>query len=132
MDNGLNKKRMLLKPIETVIIIFVLIISVVFILKINVPKESKNVVAQIMYDGKIIKTIYLSNANNQILTLDNNPNVSFEVKDSKIRFINTKCHDKLCENIGFISKINSVAICMPNKVSLKIIGNNQDVDIIIN
>jgi len=132
MVNNSNKKRALIKPIEVLFIILLLIICIVFLLFTNNQNTRMKVIAQISYDGKVVKTIDLSQAKDSIFQLETNSNVSFEIKDGKIRFIDTKCPDKLCENIGFIYKVNSVAICLPNKVSLKIVGKSDNVDIMIN
>lgn len=129
--NEMNKRKFI-KKID-IIIIFVLIIICFFIyFKINNNKYKKTL-AQISYNGKIIWEIDLKSANDDIFTLKENQNVSFQIKDGMIRFVNTKCPDKLCENVGYIYKPNSVAICMPNKVTLKIVkAKDNEIDIIVN
>ena len=48
--------------------------------------------------------------------------VTLEVKDGKIRFINSECPDHLCEGFGFIGSEGEYAICMPAGVSVNIYG----------
>lgn len=126
------KKRKFVKKID-ILIIFVLILVCVFIYFKIFNNKYKKTLAQISYNGRIIREINLENAKDEIFTLKENKNVSFQIKDSKIRFVNTKCPDKLCENVGYIYQPNSVAICMPNKVTLKIVKQkDNETDIIVN
>ena len=44
--------------------------------------------------------------------------VTLEVKDGRIRFIESICPDHLCEGYGFISYEDETAICMPAGVAV--------------
>ena len=44
--------------------------------------------------------------------------VTLEVKDGRIRFIDSVCPDHLCEEFGFISYEDETAICMPAGVAV--------------
>ena len=46
--------------------------------------------------------------------------VTLEVKDGRIRFIDSKCPDHLCEGFGFIQHEDESAICMPAGVAVLI------------
>ena len=48
--------------------------------------------------------------------------VSFELWEHQIRFIEVDCPDKLCEGFGFIGMPSQTAVCMPNRVSVSVIG----------
>lgn len=96
------------------------------------PSDGK-VTAQISCEGKTVREIDLSSATDETFTLEENPGVSFEISDHQIRFINTECPDKLCENVGFISRPGQVAICLPNRVSLKIMSSGTpEIDAVVN
>ena len=47
--------------------------------------------------------------------------VTLEVKDGRIRFINSLCPDHLCEGFGFIQHEDESAICMPAGVAVLIL-----------
>lgn len=130
---GKNNKdsRVFFKKRDLIFITIIIIISFAVMFLLN-SSTSDAVVAQISYEGKIIKEIDLKNSSDMIFNLLENNRVSFEIKAHAIRFVNIDCPDKLCENCGFLNKANQVAICLPNKVSLRIIGNNNDIDIIVN
>ncbi len=46
--------------------------------------------------------------------------VTLEVKEGRIRFINSQCPDHLCEGFGFIQHEDESAICMPAGVAVLI------------
>ncbi|MEG2814154.1 MAG: NusG domain II-containing protein, partial [Oscillospiraceae bacterium] len=119
----------LFKKKDVIIILILLFISAILLLIFN-QNSNKKVYAEIYLDGNLQKKICLNYSKDGIIKL--NENVSFEVKNKKIRFIDTNCPDKLCEKVSYISKINQVSVCMPNKVLLKITGNDDNIDIIVN
>ncbi len=46
--------------------------------------------------------------------------VTLDVKDGEIRFINSKCPDHICEGFGYISHEYEYAVCLPAGVSVLI------------
>lgn len=46
--------------------------------------------------------------------------VTLEVKDGKIRFIESVCRDHICENQGWLAHENEQAICLPAGVVVSI------------
>lgn len=133
MEKDVNKikSRSLIRPFE--VLLFLAVIVVISMLFVYCSYDDDFVKAEIKHDGKIVKTIDLRSAENQSFTIDENSKVNFEIKDNKIRFINTDCPDKLCENVGFIYKRNQTAICLPNVTSIKIVSNGSDeVDEVVN
>jgi len=53
-----------------------------------------------------------------------------QVRDGQVRFINSPCPNKLCIHTGWLSQGGEVAICLPNKVSLQILGSDPRFDAI--
>ena len=88
-------------------------------------QANKILQAQILCDGKLVKTVDLTNGIDEIFSLDQRPDVTFEVKQGKIRFINAKCPDKLCEHAGFLGTAHQTAACIPNRVSVRIVGKQS-------
>lgn len=48
-----------------------------------------------------------------------------EIKDKKVRVKQSDCPDKICVKRGWIEKPGQFIICMPNKLIVKIVGNEQ-------
>lgn len=48
-----------------------------------------------------------------------------EIKDKKVRVKQSDCPDKICVKRGWIEKPGQFIICMPNKLIVKIVGNEK-------
>ena len=83
--------------------------------------ESKNI--EIICDGKLTETIALP-ADDDIIALGEDEHVKLELKDNQISFLETDCPDKICVRTGFISKVGQSAVCLPNRIVVKITGGN--------
>ena len=66
-------------------------------------------------------------------SLPDKPNVVFEVKDGKIRIAESDCPDKICVHTGFIKKPMQTSVCLPNAVSVRIVGGDSEdeVDMVV-
>ncbi|MEG1028319.1 MAG: NusG domain II-containing protein, partial [Oscillospiraceae bacterium] len=76
------------------VILFLLCICVIFF-------RPKGLTAIVTENGK--ETLRIS-LNHKDEIIKYNDNVSFEIKENKIRFIDVNCPDKICENTGFLYK----------------------------
>jgi hypothetical protein len=73
---------------------------------------------EVRLDGTVIFTMDLS-ADGEFSRL---PGITFEVKNGAAAFTSSDCPDKICVNTGFINSPGQMAVCMPNRVSLTITG----------
>lgn len=78
--------------------------------------------ADIYEDGAVVRTIDLSKAQNETFTVNG---VTIQVKDHTIGIIDSTCPDKLCVHAGFLSKQNQSAICLPNRVAIRLRGGGD-------
>lgn len=83
--------------------------------------EAKRI--EIICDGKLTDTIVLPAADD-VIALGEDGHVKLELKDHKIRFLETDCPDKICVRTGFISKVGQSAVCLPNRIVVRITGGN--------
>ncbi|MDS1029186.1 NusG domain II-containing protein [Bacillota bacterium LX-D] len=51
-----------------------------------------------------------------------------KIEDEEIRFIDSPCRDKICVRRGWIQHHGEAAVCVPNQVSVEIIGKRSDLD----
>lgn len=60
--------------------------------------------------------------------------VTVEVKSGKVRIAEADCPDKICEKTGFISSPMQTIVCLPNKISVRILNSDTDsnIDIVLN
>lgn len=104
-----------------VIIALILLFSAVFYVIYNSSAGDMPVLAEIIINGNVCERVRLDKDN--IFSLPEKPNIVFQVHDGGIRFSESDCPDKICVNTGFISIAGQTAVCLPNKISIRIIGS---------
>lgn len=107
------------------IILFLVPIIIAIVSFFIIFNHQTKPVANIIIDGKLYKSIDLSNTTNQTIDLNLKYNNVIEIKDGKIRILNTDCPDKVCKNTGFINKAGQVIVCVPSKLIIKIEGKAE-------
>lgn len=85
--------------------------------------------AEIYKDGKLIYTVDLSK--DQSFSIEGDYHNVVEVKDGKIHFKEANCPDKVCIRSGYASKSRPVLVCLPNRVTVKLVGSDGGVDAIV-
>lgn len=116
--------RNLLKRSDVfVIFLTLLLIFTSWVLFLKSPKQYP--VAIITVDGKVEKEIDLLLQEDCIITLKTDPVTTLEIKDHKIRFIDSQCPDGTCEKMGFLSNPGHTAACIPAKVIVTIDGTDD-------
>lgn len=62
--------------------------------------------------------------------------VTVEVKDGRVKISDSDCPDKICEKTGFISSPLQTIVCLPNRISVRIIdeksNTNSNIDVVLN
>lgn len=49
-------------------------------------------------------------------------NAVIEIEQGKVRFKHSPCHNQYCVYQGWLSHANQAAICIPNQISIELIG----------
>ncbi len=119
-----------MKKGDKILIIVVLIILGISLFQILKPGKAGNKIVIIRSDGKVIQQISLNtNKNSEFLVKSREGHLTVEIKNGKVRVVNSTCKDKLCVKEGWISKSGESIVCLPNRISISIIGrNDQPVD----
>lgn len=114
------------KPkIGDVFLVLIIISLTVFIALFNFDKGDKVVIEA---DGKIIKTFDL-NENVQYIYEDKYKNI-ITVSNGEACISDSNCPDKICVNSGRIKNSNEIICCLPNKLIVRIITIDKNVDVI--
>lgn len=82
--------------------------------------------AEIYNGNTVIKRVSLSA--DQTFTVDGYDNVVFEVKDGAAAFKQSDCPDKICVRTGYIKNNGQSAVCLPNRLTLRIVSGNDGAD----
>ncbi len=121
------------------LIIVFAILSTVFIGRENAVSLSNTsgsrldkmpITAIIKQKDKVIKKINLSNLENrEIFNILGMHKVSIVAEKNRICFLESDCPDKICVKTGWLSHSGEIAVCLPNKIIIKLEQDkNQNVD----
>lgn len=86
-------------------------------------------VAQIYLDGKLVKTVPLSK-NRTFIVADQYSN-EITVKDGAISFTASTCPGQDCVHSGSIHSTGRSLVCLPNRVEIRVVSADADVDFVV-
>ena len=112
------------------LIVWVVLICGLLYAIFSLYSGSKASIAEVFYDGKMIKTIDM-NINDTYTVKGYNGNVDIEVNSGKIRVTKETSPHHICANQGYISKTSEVLVCLPNKIVIKIYGDDKAIDAVV-
>lgn len=95
--------------------------SSLFLIK-NMHTRAKYCIISV--NGKVAWKIPISE-NREIAVKGPLGHSKIEVKDGKVRMLDSPCPLKLCVKEGYIEKPNDMIVCLPNKVIIRIMGEEQ-------
>lgn len=91
---------------------------------------NQQLTAVIKHDGQVIQHINLSSVNTTETLTFNYEGIRQVIvaEKGRIRFSESDCPDKICVKTGWLNKPGDKAVCMPSKVVITIVGENNKVD----
>lgn len=82
---------------------------------------------EIWLDGELYQQIKLDDNTKDTIQMEGkNSEITIEVDGRQMRFILSECPDHTCERTGWISGVGQTAVCLPNRVMIKITGGSGD------
>lgn len=115
--------------IITVLIFITAIVSTFYYFYLN--KEQDNLLAEIYLNNKKIYSYKLDEIKaQQTIRININEDEYNDIllEHNRIKFKEANCHDKVCIRTGWLSRKGQIAVCLPHKIYIKIVGNDMDVD----
>lgn len=113
-----------------VIVVFLISLGSMAYYFLGKPSEGK-AIAQIYKDDKLLYNIDLNN-------IDEPKEIKIDGKDGefntvaiekgRIRFLDSNCRDQVCVKTAWLSKPGEMAVCIPHKTYIKIIGQHEEID----
>lgn len=106
----------------------VLLAAVVFMLFMSgrdVPAER----AEVYQDGRLIKTLLL--AEDQEFTVKGQYASVIAVRDGKIAVIRSDCPGEDCVGCGWVGSAGKSIVCLPNRLEIRVVTENTDVDFVV-
>ena len=122
----MGEKFHLIKPLEAVIIGIILLGSIAAIVVMDLSGSSSR--TAVIRCGDVRHELALDK--DGLFRFDG-IDAEFEVKNGKIRLINASCPDKICEKTGYIGSSGQSLICVPNKITVSVVGSGESVDVTV-
>ena len=122
----MNKKFHFIRPFEAVVIGIILFGSIAAIFMIN--RSGSGTRTAVIRCGDI--RYELSLAEDGRFRFDG-IDAGFEVKNGKIRLAEASCPDKICEKTGYIGSSGQSIICVPNKITVAVVGSDESIDVTV-
>lgn len=113
---------------DIILLGIILVVAIVAIIIVNTTKKQGSYVVVIYDQNEVAK--YSINEDIEIkLTYEENNYNTLVIKDGKVYMNDASCKDHICVKHHKISMTGETIVCLPNKVVIKIIGNNNEVDV---
>lgn len=110
------------------IALFFLLIAVGIALSIFVALDSKSgKIVSVKVSGKVYGTYSLNENKTITISRGEMKNVIL-IKDGKVRMKSANCKNKDCVHQGEISHTNEHIVCLPNRISIEILGGDERYD----
>lgn len=109
---------------EALLLVLVLAVAAgVYLYAKTRPKGTEAVIEQ---DGEVYRRVVLADLK-EPLTLEVNGAV-IELDKDGAHFVSSPCPDKICVNKGIIKRSGESAVCLPQRVSVRIEGGDSEID----
>jgi hypothetical protein len=91
--------------------------------------ESLSKIAVIRYEDQTIMRINIDTVDKLMeFTVNGIYNNKILVEKGRIRVIESDCPDQVCVRTGWLTKTGELAVCVPNRLMIKIEGENLEID----
>lgn len=128
---SVNKR---LKPAggDIAVISTVIILAIVIAIMIMTGSSSRTKTLRILQDGDVIEEVRLrENDEERIIEIDGKYHNTVIISGGEAGFVESDCPNQDCVNRGMISNVGQSAVCLPNHVVLEIVGDNQEIDAVL-
>lgn len=85
--------------------------------------------AEIWQDNQLIERVALTDDTDRTIDLDGHNVIVLSGKSARME--SADCRDQVCVRTGTLTRAGQVAVCLPNRVVLKIVGETGEIDAIV-
>ncbi len=116
-----------LKIGDKLVVVFVIVLSVIFAFSFF-GKSASSKVLEIKADSAVYKKIPLNGQSLEVPVQSNEGHLIVEVQNDRVRVVDSTCKDHLCVKQGWIDRVGESIVCLPNRISVSIIGGASGID----
>ena len=109
----------------TGVVLLAALVFLLFLLKGDSPAAR----AEIYQDGKLIKTVSLTE--DKEFTVTGKYSNVIAVRDGKIAVIRSDCPGEDCVGCGWLSGTGRSVVCLPNGLEIRVVAEDSNVDFVV-
>ena len=121
--------RSRLKWGDFVIIGTVLLLAAALTAALAAGTQGKRLYAEIWQDNQLVDRVALTDDTDRTIDLDGHNVIVLSGKSARME--SADCRDQVCVRTGTLTRAGQVAVCLPNRVVLKIVGETGEIDAIV-
>ena len=121
--------RSRLKWGDAVIIAVVLVLAAALTAVLAAGTQGDRLYAEVWQDNQLVERVALNDGTDRTIDLDGHNVIVLSGKSA--RMASADCHDQVCVRTGTLTRAGQVAVCLPNRVVLKIVGETGEIDAIV-
>lgn len=92
-------------------------------------QPSDSLTCEIKQGDTVVKTIRLADGYQDTITLTAGEITNvIEVDGKSVRFASSNCPDQVCVHTGTLTRAGQMAVCLPTRVVVRLIGEDTTVD----
>ncbi|MDO4270051.1 MAG: NusG domain II-containing protein [Eubacteriales bacterium] len=84
--------------------------------------------AEVWQDGVLLERVRLSDNTDRVIEVDGHNTVVLSGKTARMQ--TADCRDQVCVRTGTLTRVGQSAVCLPNRVLVKLVGEKAEVDAI--
>jgi len=116
----------ILKPGDFIVSFIIILFFIIHYSLIFITPDQTKIVEIIDYKEDVYR--YPISSNNKVIVPGPYGETEIQIKKRKVWVQNASCPHKICKQMGPINKRGEIIICIPNRVFIKIKGNNFELD----
>lgn len=121
--------RSRLKWGDAVIIAVVLVLAAALTAVLAAGTQGDRLYAEVWQDNQLVERVALTDGTDRTIDLDGHNVIVLSGKSA--RMASADCRDQVCVRTGTLTRAGQVAVCLPNRVVLKIVGETGEIDAIV-
>lgn len=121
--------RSKLKWGDFVIIGTVLLLAAALTAALAAGTQGERLYAEIWQDNQLVERVALTDDTDRTIDLDGHNVIVLSGKSARME--SADCRDQVCVRTGTLTRAGQVAVCLPNRVVLKIVGETGEIDAIV-
>ena len=121
--------RSKLKWGDFVIIGVVLALAAVIAAVLALGTSGDRLYAEVWQDNELVERVELTDSTDRMIDLDGHNVIVLSGRTARMQ--SADCRDQVCVRTGTLTHAGQVAVCLPNRVVLRLTGDTGEIDAIV-